>query len=148
MTEKLKSLFDHLNQIRMDKSPDYYDNLTDVEKKGFNQYVILMGLSMDKSCIEEVSLLSKYLNIIPDRQFYKVCCDLIPTTKKFSKWIKNTTDKANSELVEYIAKYFEVGITDAKNYCNRMIETGNENEIVSILEKYGLTEKEIKGLLK
>ena len=50
---KSKSLFDHLNQIRGEKDETYYKLLTEDEKKGFNQYIILTGLSMDKSCIEE-----------------------------------------------------------------------------------------------
>jgi hypothetical protein len=144
---KQKGLFDHLNQIRGLKNPDYYDSLTEHEKKTFNQYVILMGLSMDKECIEEMSYLSKYLNIIPNRQFYRVCCDMVPYGKKFGKWIKNSKVKLNKELVTKIAEYFEIGISDARDYCEIMIES-NVDELKAILSKFGLSEKEIKGLLK
>ena len=108
---KGKSLFDHLNEIREGKSVDYYDSLTEQEKKTFNQYVILMGLSMDKECIEEVSYISKYLNLIPDKQFYKVCCDIIPYGKKFSKWIKSSKVKFDKEIINNT----EVNYTSIQN---------------------------------
>lgn len=144
---KSKSLFDHINQIKRDKNPNYYDELTDQEIKGFNQYVILMGLSMNRECIDEVSYLSKYLNIIPNKQFYKMCCDVIPYDKKFHKWIKNTNEKINNEIVEKVAQYHEVGWEDARQYCDVLIDS-NIDELKNILSKFGLNDKEIKGLLK
>jgi len=75
---KSKSLFDHINEIREGKSENYYDELTEGEKKSFSQFVILIGLSMDKDCIDEIAVISKYVNIIPNKQFYKVCCVIIP----------------------------------------------------------------------
>lgn len=148
--QKPKSLFDHLSEIREHKSEDYYDLLTDEEKKSFNQYIILIGLSMDKECIDITALLSKYLNIIPDREFYKVCCDLIPLGRKYSKWVKSGKDKINKELVDKVALYYEVGKADAVEYCECMYNSGEAGmaNIKSILSKYGMTEKEIKGILK
>jgi len=146
--DKSKSLFDHLNQIRFGKDPNYYNELTESEKKGFSQFIILTGLSMDKTCIEEVSTISKYLNLIPNEHFYKLCCALIPSNQKFSKWIKNNTSKINSEVTEYVAKYYEIGKDDAHDYCELMMDCEEKTELINILSKYGLSEKEIKGLLK
>ena len=147
---KPRSLFDHLSEIRETKNEDYYDSLSDEEKKSFNQYVILIGLSMDKECVDITALLSKYLNIIPDKQFYKVCCDLIPLGKKYSKWTKSTKDKINKEIVDKVALYYEVGKSDAVEYCECMFNSGDIGltEMKNILSKYGMTEKEIKGILK
>ena len=39
-TVKSRGLFDHINQIRNIKNPNYFDTLTDVEKKSFNHYMI------------------------------------------------------------------------------------------------------------
>lgn len=146
---KPKSLFDHLNEIRDKKRTNYYDDLTEQERKAFNQYVILMGLSMDKECISEISFLSKYLNLIPDKQFYKVCCDVIPYGKKFNKWIKNSKDKVNKEVLEKISSYYTIGTSDAKEYYYVMLNCeGGMNEVKNILSKYGLSDKQIKGLMK
>jgi hypothetical protein len=145
---KYKSLFDHLNEICEGKRDDYYDNLLDIEKKNFNQYIILIGLSMNKDCIDEISYISKYTGIIPDKQFYKVCCDLLPLGKKFSKWIKNV-NSVNKELIAIVSLFYEIGKNDAIEYCDVMCNTElGILEITNILNKYGKTAKEIKEILK
>jgi hypothetical protein len=146
---KSKSLFDHINEIREGKSENYYDELTEGEKKSFSQFVILIGLSMDKDCIDEIAVISKYVNIIPNKQFYKVCCDIIPYGKKFCKWIKNSKHKINKELIDTISLYYEIGTDEASEYCElMMIEESGITEICNILTKYGKSDKEIKAILK
>lgn len=144
---KQKSLFDHINQIKTEKRNDYYDNLSDEEKKNFNQYLILVGLSMDKEYINEISIISKYLNIIPNKQFYKICCDIIPYNKNFNKWIKSKKLNINNEALKFISKYYEISLSNAYDYYNLMLSTNNLNEIKNILSKYGLTDKQIKKML-
>lgn len=141
-----KTLFDHINQIKTEKNINYYDSLNDVEKKNFNQYLILTGLSMNAKYIDEVSIISKYINIIPNKQFYKVCCDIIPYDKMFNKWIKSKKRKFNIELINYISRYYEVGMADATEYCELMFDK-NINNIKLILYKFGLTDKKIKEIL-
>lgn len=143
---KQKTLFDHINQIKTEKSNDYYDNLSESEKKNFNQYLILIGLSMDKECINEISIISKYLNIIPNREFYKVCCDIIPYNKNFNRWIKSKKININDEILKFISKYYEISLSDACDYYHLMANSNNLNEVKNILSKYGLSDKEIKKI--
>jgi hypothetical protein len=146
---KSKSLFDHINEIRENKTPDYYDNLTEEEQNQFNQFVILMGLSMDRDCINEIAIISKYLNIIPNKQFYKVCCDIIPRGKKYCKWIKNKKDKLDKELINILSLYYEIGKNDAIEYCEILMNSDNGIfDLTNILTKYGKSDKEIKAILK
>jgi hypothetical protein len=146
---KSKTLFDHINQIRNVKNEHYFDELTDAEKKGFNQYIILMGLSMDKDCIDEVASLYQYISIIPNRHFYKVCCDIFPRSSKFFKWIKNSGEKINTPVCKKIAEYYSVGLREANEYyiCMMASESG-KLELRNLISKYGLTEKEVDKLLK
>lgn len=144
---KSKSLFDHINEIKTQKRNDYYDLLNEQEKKNFNQYLILIGLSMNKNCIEEVSLIFKYINIIPNKQFYKICCDIIPYNNSFNKWIKSKKNKYNDELLILISKYYEISLNDASEYCDLMVNTNNTIEIKNILYKFGLNDKDIKKIL-
>lgn len=144
---KQKSLFDHLNQIKTEKRIDYYDLLNEDEQKNFNQYLILIGLSMDKECIEEVSFISKYLYIVPNKQFYKICCDLIPYSKSFNKWIKSKKNKFDNKLLNLISKYYEISLNDSIEYCELMFNTNNLDKIENILSKFGLADKDIKKML-
>ena len=144
---KSKGLFDHINHIREVKSPDYYDKLTVEEKKSFNKYVLLMGLSMDQSCIEEIAYISKYFDSMPDRLFYTVCCDVVPHGRKFCKWIKANKQSINKELIQLVAKHYQISKSDAYDYCIMMIK--NEKgltDLINVCKLYGKTEKELEKL--
>ena len=146
---KSKSLFDHINHIRESKTVDYYDKLTEVEKKGFSKYTLLMGLSMDGGSIDTMAYLSKYFELIPNKQFYTACCDLTPAGKKYCKWIKSSGTKFNGELLELLSKHFQIGQDEVKDYCKILFR--DENGILyihNICQKYGKTDKEIERLLE
>lgn len=151
VTEKTKSkgLFDHINHIREIKDPNYFVNLTDEEKKSFNKYMLVRILSMDSDVIEEMAIISKYFQVIPEEQFYKVLIDIIPRGRKFCKYIKKSTENINETILECICNKFFVGKRDAIDYYNiLMTNDGGVKELVSLIEGYGYSEKEIEKLFK
>ena len=146
---KPKTLFDHISHIRSIKSTDYMESLTEEEKKSFVKYVILIGLSMDDECIDNMAIVSKYFDILPNESFYKVCCDLTPKSKSYFKWIKPNRQKVTKELSDLIAAHFQIGKREATNQCIELFKT-NEGllEIVEICSMYGKSEDEIEKLLE
>ena len=150
-TEKTKSkgLFDHINHIREIKDPNYYVNLTDEEKKSFNKYMLVRILSMDSDVIEEMAIVSKYFQVVPEEQFYKVLIDIIPRGRKFCKYIKKSTENVNETILECICNKFVIGKREAIDYYNiLMTDDGGIKELVSLIEGYGYSEKEIEKLFK
>lgn len=146
---KSKGLFDHINHIREVKDPNYYVNLTDEEKKSFNKYMLVRILSMDSDVIEEMSIVSKYFQVIPEEQFYKVLIDVIPYGRKFCKYIKKSTESVNQTILDCICNKFKVGERDATDYYNiLMFNDKGIRELVSLIEGYGYSEKEIEKLFK
>lgn len=151
VTEKTKSkgLFDHINHIREIKDPNYFINLTDEEKKSFNKYMLVRILSMDSDVIEEMAIISKYFQVIPEEQFYKVLIDIIPRGRKFCKYIKKSTENINETILECICNKFVVGKRDAIDYYNILMTNDRGiKELVSLIEGYGYSEKEIEKLFK
>ena len=63
---------------------------------------------------------------------------------RFGIVVKSKTENINKDLVEDIAKYYEVGAADATSYIAVM----TKEEIPIILSEMGKDEKEIKKLLK
>jgi hypothetical protein len=123
--------------------------LTDVEKKGFSKYTLLMGLSMDVSSIDTMAYLSKYLEVIPDKQFYTACCDLTPAGKKYCKWIKSNGVKFNNELLELLSSHLQIGMDEIKDYCKMLFKDERGISYINdICKKYGKTDKEIERLLE
>jgi hypothetical protein len=146
---KSRGLFDHINHIREIKDPNYYVNLSDDEKKSFNKFMILRILSMDINIIEEMSILSKYFQVIPDEQFYTVLIDVVPRGRKFCKYIKKSTENVNQIILDCICNKFKIGEKDATDYYNILISCDSGiKELVSLIEGYGYTEQEIEKLFK
>lgn len=146
---KTRGLFDHVNHIREVKSPDYYTSLTDVEKNTFNKYMLLRVLSMDAEIIEDIAFISKYFQTIPNDQFYKLLIEVVPKGRRFSKYIKKSTDNANETIIKCICDKFKIGQKDANDYYNVfMTDEKGIKELVNLIEGFGYTEKEIEKMFK
>ncbi len=146
---KSKGLFDHINHIRKVQSNDYYDKLTDEEKKSFNIYMILRIISMDESLVDETSFLSKYIDIIPKKQFYKLCISAFPKSNRYFKYIKNNNKSPNEIIINHISEKFEIGNKDAIDYYNilSVLDDGKQ-KLFDLIKDFGYTDKEIKKILK
>ena len=64
MTVKKKSLFDHVNQITSVQNPNYWDEISDEDKKSWSNYMINRFLSMKSDWIDLVNEVQK-----PGRKF-------------------------------------------------------------------------------
>src|SRR5271169_6605245 len=69
-------LFDHIKHIRSIQDPNYYRNLSDLDSKSFNHFMILKALSMNPVLLEDISNLFRYFDKIPSPQFYKLLIGL------------------------------------------------------------------------
>lgn len=146
---KTRGLFDHINHIREVKSPDYYSSLTEEERKTFNKYMLLRILSMDHNIIEEISFISKYFQTVPNEQFYKLLIDIVPKGRKFNKYIKSNTEDVNKTILDCIVKKFQIGEKDAKDYYSVFVSSEmGIKDLVSLIEGFGFSEKEIENLFK
>ena len=145
---KSRGLFDHINHIREVKDPKYYKNLSDTEKTTFNKYMIVRFLSMDIDLVEDMAFISKYFQLVPNEQFYKILIEVVPKGRKFCKYIKGSDDNINKIILECLCKKFSIGESDAKDYYNvlKSSELGIK-DLISLIEGFGYTEKEIEKML-
>lgn len=145
---KAAGLFDHVNHIRKVQSPDYYDKLSELDRKSFNHFMILKFLSMDRSSIEYVADISKYFEVTPSRNFYQLCAAITNRTNSFFPYIKSKSPKLNKDLVQYVARKYEVSTTEASDYCKLLMKTEKGvNDLIDICKGYGLTEKEVEKII-
>ena len=73
------------------------------------------------------------------------CAFLLFLTTRFNKYIKGKRDKKyDKELIEILIKYFECSKLQTKEYLQLI----SHNELIEILEKYGIENKKIKRLCK
>ena len=147
---KALSLFDHVKQITQVQNPDYFKNLSDEDKKSFNHFMILKAISMNPARLDDVSILYRYLSIIPSKQFYTLLISLFPSDRRYYPWIKSKKKgKASPQLLEYVMAKFECGPKDAQEYVELLnLTTDGQSELYDIVRGFGLAPKEVDKILE
>ena len=138
------TIFDWISQILVKKT--HWNDFTEDEQKKFSPFIINRWLSMDKDFLEIVNFFQKYsIGTLEPREVYKWYCDMLPKGKRFNKYIKGKKDKKyNTELIDIMVTHFECSKSQVKDYLDLIAK----DELMEILEKYGMNEKTIKRLLK
>ena len=138
------TIVDWMNQLLVHKKP--WNEFTEDEQKKFSPFIINRWLSMDKDFLEIVNFFQKYsIGTLEPREVYKWYCDMLPRGKRFNKYIKGKKDKKyNTELIDIMVQHFECSKSQVKDYLDLIAK----DELIDILEKYGMNEKTIKRLLK
>jgi len=141
---KAKSIFEHFSGIKEKKTS--WESLTDMDKKSFSPFIINRWLSMNMDLLPIVNILQKYtIGLLSARDTYKVYLDFLPNKKTFDKYIKGKSDgKYNKDMLKYLSTWYGVSQREIIDY----MELLPKEEVLDILMKYGMTEKEAKKLLK
>ena len=138
------TIFNWINEILVNKK--HWNEFTEDEQKKFSPFIINRWMSMDKDFLEIVNYFQKYsIGTLEPREVYKWYCDMLPKGKRFNKYIKGKKDKKyNTELIDIMVTHFECSKSQVKDYLDLIAK----DELMEILEKYGMNEKTIKRLLK
>lgn len=148
-TVKAIGLFDHIKHIRTIQDPDYYKNLTELDRKTFSHFMILKALSMNPSLLADISDLFKYFDKIPSPQFYKLLIGLIPIDRNYYPWVKQPKSGVSETIVELIAKYFEIPKSEAKDYALLLLtKKDGVKELENFCKDFGFTDKELDAAMK
>ncbi len=147
MSTKAATIFDHLSHITEKKTP--WDKLSEADQKSFSPYLINRWLSMNMDLIEIVDMFQQYtIGELDRKHVYQLYQELLPKRKMYNKYIKaKDSDKYNKELLEFVAKHYQISIREATEYVAMMLNMDKEL-VIDILRKYGKTDKEIKSLMK
>ena len=141
MKDKTKNIFDWLQHITLYKTPA--SEFTHNDWENFNSYMVHRFISMSPYYVEVADYAQSMLPTMK-KQIYNFYREMIPKRKVWLQYIKSKTKTVNKDLIEDIAKYYEVGVTDATSY----FEVMTKEEISIILNEMGKDSKEIKKLLK
>ena len=138
---KIKNIFDWLQHITLYKTPS--SEFTDNDWENFNSYMVHRFISMSPYYVEVADYAQSMLPTMK-KEIYNFYREMLPKKKVWLQYVKSKTETVNKDLVEDIAKYYEVGAADARSYIAVM----TKEEIPIILSEMGKDEKEIKKLLK
>jgi hypothetical protein len=139
--KQVKDLWGWLNEITLYKTP--VENISEESWDKWNSYMVNRYVSMDIRYIELVN----YIQTIPydnKQQLYNIYREMIPKAKTFFKYLKTNRKKKNTEVIEYIAQYFQCSLGEAEEYLDILREVGARR----VLYDMGVSDKEADKLLK
>ena len=145
-TVKKKSLFDHIKQITDVQNPNYWDEISDDDKKAWYNYMVNRFLSMKMDWVEFVNEVQKYP--LEPEQVYKIYTDILPKKRQWLKYIKGDKKMKYPKWVyEIVAKHLQCSMREASEAVDMYeLSHGGQAELVDILIKYGKTEDECRKI--
>ena len=143
---KKKSLFDHVNAVTSEQHPNYWDEISDDDKKTWSNYMVNRFLSMKPEWIEFVNEVQRHP--LKPKELYKVYIDILPKKKQWLKYIKGDKKMKYPKWVyEIVAKDLQCSIRESSDAIDMYeISAGGQAELADILFKYGVEEKEVRKL--
>ena len=141
---KTKSLFDHINEVRVGKNPKYFDTLSDADKKTWSNYMVCRFLSMQTDIIDVINDIQYYQDKLTPEQFYKLCITVTPKGKGYFPYIKNTSEKYNKSLLTLLCIYFQDSERNVVEYLHLL----PRDDVRNIVKKYGYSEDQVEELLE
>ena len=138
------TIIDWMNQVLVHKK--HWDDFTEDEQKSFSPFIINRFLSMDKDFIEVVNYFQQYsIGLLESRDIYNFYRHLLPKGKRFNRYIKGKKDKKYKEwLIDIIRNHYEISKRDSISY----LELLTKEDLIILLEKYGVEAKKIREVTK
>ena len=145
-TVKKKSLFDHIKQITDVQNPNYWDEISDDDKKSWSNYMVNRFLSMKMDWVEFVNEVQRYP--LQPKELYKVYTDILPKKRQWLKYVKGDKKMKYPKWVyEIVSKHLQCSLRQAKEAVETYeMSYGGQAELVDILIKYGKTEDECRKI--
>ena len=137
----MKNIFDWLKAINTTKPP--VESFTDKDWEVWNSYMIHRFMSMNPDYIEVVNFVQDFPPT-EKKSIYKIYREFIPKNNRWNKYIKSTSKKYNPDLVDILANYLLCSKKEVKEYLNIL----EESVVISILNNIGISQKDVKQLLK
>ena len=141
---KKKSLFDHIKQITSVQNADYWNTLSEEDKKSWSNYMVHRFLSMKMDWIELVNELQRY-NLKP-KELYKIYTNILPKGKQWLKYIKGEKKMQYADwLVNVVANEMKVSKKEAYEAVDMyMLSEGGILELREICVKWGVEPKKLE----
>ena len=141
-----KSLFDHIKQITDVQNPNYWDDISDEDKKSWSNYMVNRFLSMKMDWIDIVNEVQKY-DLEPEI-VYKLYTNIFPKGKQWLRYIKGDKKMKYPKWVyEIVSKHLQCSMREASDAVEMYdISHGGQSELIDILLKYGKTEQECRKI--
>lgn len=141
---KSKSLFDHINEVRVGKNPKYFETLSEADKKSWSNYMVCRFLSMQSELVEFVHDIQKYSGILSPKDFYKMLIDYVPSGRAYVPYVKSASEKHSKEILLLLSIHFQ----DSERNVSEYVKILSDDDVSGIIKKYGYSQDQIEEMMK
>lgn len=141
---KVKSLFDHVNEIRTGKNPKYFSTLSEADQRTWSNYMVCRVLSMQSDIVDVINDIQYYQDKLTPEQFYQLCIAVTPKGKGYFPYIKNTSEKYNKSLLTLLCAHFKDSERNVVEYMHLL----PRDDVRIIVRKYGYSEDQVEELME
>tara|TARA_Y100000356_G_scaffold88315_1_gene73904 strand:- start:408 stop:821 length:414 start_codon:yes stop_codon:yes gene_type:complete len=137
----MKNIWDWLKQINNIKADP--NSFSEKDWELWNSYMIHRFISMNRDFLP---IVNEVQTIPPQnkKEIYTIYREFIPKNNKWNKYIKSSVKQPNNDLVNKLSNILECSKSEVKTYLNIL----ESDELIHILNRVGIDNKELKKLLK
>ena len=145
---KPKTLFDHLKAITQTQDPEYWETLSDADKKSWSNFMTNRFLSMNPEWTEMVDRLQYVTQTLEPRDMYKLYISVLPKSKTFLRYVSaDKAEKHQDWLVELVARHYECSQENALDYLDILFASDEGRAtILYVCELYAIDKKSVRSL--
>ena len=148
---KVLGLFDHLKALTERSSPNYWETISESDRKTFSPYMINRFLSMNMDWVDFVDTLQRFtIGLLKPRDVFRLFDDILPKGRIFLPYVKaKETRPIPDAMADLIAMDCECSLFTAKEYCRVMLMSpAGREELISLMNMYGMQTIDQKKLKK
>lgn len=131
---------DWIKHLTIYKTP--WNKHSKEEQKTYLPYIMNLWLSMAPELIEIVNEVQKQQ--VPNRDHYNFYLSVLPKKSMYFRWIKARKKEYGKDVIEHLSAYYNVSSKEILDSLCLL----DESKIISILQQLGISDKDIKKLLK
>lgn len=148
-SDDTRELFDHLDEVKTGKDPEYWEDLSRAERKNWSSFMIRRFLSMRKDYVPILNELQPLTQHMEDRHVYRLYAEIIPHDDGFYKYISSSKKKRKVPdwAIDILKEEFRGSEKEVRTYVDILLDRkGGKEELVGIFERYGVEEDKLKKI--
>lgn len=149
MSDDTQDLFDHLDAVKKDKDPDYWDKLSRGSKKKWSSFMVRRFLSQRKEYLPILNELQPLTEQMRDKDVYRLYAEIIPYDDGFIKYISsNESERSVPDwAMDILKEEFHASEDEIRSYLDIWLSSDEgKEELLSIFRSYGVSEDQMKKI--
>lgn len=149
MSDESRDLFDHLEAVKQEKDPEYWEDLSREEKKSWSSFMITRFLSMREEYLPILNELQPLVQHMRDKDVYRLYMEIIPYDDGFLKYISSNESQRSVPdwAMDILKEEFRASEEEVRTYLDIWLKTDEgKEELLSIFRDYGVPDEKMKKI--